>query len=139
MFALLLSSKRAVTILGVALSGLAGYFIIVRTSALLASVSLKNFKKALARTGIGLAAVALGYLVERFVLAKDEMDAAGDEIDDVKQQIADLTSEIELSTQATERQTTSVEDSIHALAMQFIQLGHNSTAAEYSACDIIAF
>ena len=132
MFALLLSSKRAVTILGVALSGLAGYFIIVRTSALLASVSLKNFKKALARTGIGLAAVALGYLVERFVLAKDEMDAAGDEIDDVKQQIADLTSEIELSTQATERQTTSVEDSIHALAMQFIQLGHNSTAAEYS-------
>ena len=130
--AIFLSNERALKIAAVAASALAAGFLVLRTATFLATVQFKNLRVALARTGFGLAAVALGYLVEKFILSKNELEEMTDANSKAQEEIDNLTSEIELAIESQEKHTTSVGDSIHALSMQFIQLGHNSRAAEYS-------
>ena len=87
MFGMRIASDQAVlNTLGKALGLIAAYFVSIKIQAKLAAIAMIGFKRSLAKTGVGVLVVGLGYLAERFMMAGDEVKDFNDELDEIEAQ-----------------------------------------------------
>ena len=114
--------KDVLRTFGKALFVVAGYFAAVRVQAFMASVSLKQFKRAMLRTGIGAIVVGLGWLIDKFAGAGEAVNDFEAELEEAKKEMDAWVIETEEAVKANRKLETSVEDSVYALEQQLMQL-----------------
>ena len=76
-----------------AITALSIGFVVLKRNVIFTAAAMTTFKVALARTGIGLAVVALGELATRFLFTSDKSEELTDSLDDLKKAIANLRAE----------------------------------------------
>lgn len=130
--AIILGNKRVIRTFGLLLGGLAAAFSVVKVQAIMATVAIGGFKRALMRTGVGAFVVALGVLAERFLFVDESTKELADNFDNVNDIIEQNVKTIMEDIEVQKEHKLSVEDSKDALIRQYLALGNNSTAAEYS-------
>ena len=130
--AIIAANKSNVRAFGLLISSLGVYFAVVKAEAYLAGLAVGTFNKFVQRSLIGIFAIGVAKVAESFMFTQEKVQEAADSLNDINQTIEDSVESIMELTAAQERNTLSVEDSKDALIREYIALGVNSTAAEYS-------
>jgi len=85
----LASDKGLIKTYTVLLGGVALAYAAIRIQAWYASLAVKQFKKAMIRTGVGALIVGLGYLVDKFLLVDDAAQRQKKSVEDIKKAMKD--------------------------------------------------